>query len=327
MENADESPADRLEQALRDLEKRKNSAAELAVKMAPELERLAELHAKLEALPQKERREVLDAMGLKHVSAAPTPITPITPRVRPPEPETRVRGSSSGLAGMIKASRPIEIDWPFWKNMRTVKLWQACALITSLDPDSLKQSPQAWMAGPGAGPVFDERCFPNPNSRDRFSKALRLAANAVSYMDGPIFPKGTPRPGNNQDKDVSLNEVAAFFRSCEWPDIPEPIQSLVVPVQTPAPESYTAIKKEGYVLKKAALINKYSDEWRSIDADFNHASENGLSAAAKATGHGDWYESAVLEWADQRGKRTATEAKRAPNSVFDLSGTRHTPNG
>ena len=67
------SHADQLEQALENLEKNKKSAASIE----PQLERLAALNRKLAGLPQSERRKVLDAIGLKHVSAAPEPITPL----------------------------------------------------------------------------------------------------------------------------------------------------------------------------------------------------------------------------------------------------------
>lgn len=229
-----------------------------------------------------------------------------------------------GFPQLVAATSKPTIDWPFWKAMRTVKLWQACALIAGLDPDKLKQSPQAWMAGPGSGPVFDNKSFSSPDNKARFEKALRLAESAVSYMDGPIYPKGQPHPGNNKVKDVLLSEVVAFFVSCEWSDIPPPLSGVFQSKENP---EQPAIKKEGFVLKKAALIKKYVDEWPTIDADFNHASENGLASAAKATGHGDWYESAVLAWADQRGKRTKQEAKKVKNSVFNLPGTKHTLKG
>ncbi len=120
---------------------------------------------------------------------------------------------------------PVAIDWSFWRAMRTVKLWQACALVVNLDPDGLKHHAQGWMAGPGSGPVFDSRSFSSSHVKDRLDKALRLAETAVSYMNGPILPKGTPAPGSKQYMDVALSEVVAFFRSCEWPDIPEAIAS------------------------------------------------------------------------------------------------------
>ena len=58
---------------LENLEKNKKSVASIE----PQLERLAALNKKLAGLPQSERRQVLDAIGLKHISAAPEPITPL----------------------------------------------------------------------------------------------------------------------------------------------------------------------------------------------------------------------------------------------------------
>ena len=186
------------------------------------------------------------------------------------------------------------------------------------------------MAKPGAGPIFDDRSFPDLEAKERFSKALRLAENAVSYMDGPIYPQGTPRPGNNKEKDVLLSQVVAFFVGCEWAGIPEQLHATVqaaVPVAQLEPASYAPIKKDGYILKKAAMVKKYSDTWETIEADFNHASENGLTEAAKATGHGDWFELAALQWADQRAKRTEPIEQSAPNSIFNVPGKKHTIKG
>ena len=222
MKDEDKSPADLLDQALRDLETRKKAAADMAANMAPELERLDALQKKLDALPQSERRQVLDAMGLKHVSAAPKPITPLS-------------GRASSQSQPRTHDAPPDIDWQFWKNMRTVKLWQACALIVGLDPDTMRPHPQTWMAGPGAGPIFVSKSFSSADQKQRFDKALRLAMNAVSYMNGPIFPKGSPHPGNNGEKDVALTEVAAYMQSLEWPDIPEPLQTKTVARDTEMP--------------------------------------------------------------------------------------------
>lgn len=94
------------------------------------------------------------------------------------------------------------------------------------------------------------------------------------------------------------------------------------------PEPMPAIKKEGYVLKKAAAIKKYSSTWTTIESDLNHANDNGLTDAAKATKHGDWYENALLAWADQRGKRTEPmQQAGVVNSVFKLHGIKHTLKG
>lgn len=118
------------------------------------------------------------------------------------------------------------IDWHFWKAMRTVKLWQSCALVAGLDPDALKPHPQAWMAGPGSCPLFKAKSFPNQDMKAKFEKILRLAEPAVSYMTGPIFPKGQLHPGSAGTKEVLLSDVVAFFVSVHWPEIPEALQSL-----------------------------------------------------------------------------------------------------
>ena len=139
----------------------------------------------------------------------------------------------------------LSIDWAYWRNMRTVKLWQACALVLGLEPDRLKPHPQQWMAGAGAGRIFEDRNFPNLEIKERFGKALRLAENAVSYMDGPIYPQGIAHPGNKQEKDVLLSEVVAFFVACDWADIPELLQSIAQPAApvVEAPASETAEKR------------------------------------------------------------------------------------
>ena len=84
---------------------------------------------------------------------------------------------------------------------------------------------------------------------------------------------------------------------------------------------------KGWVMKKAALINKHIAQWPTINRDFQDASENDLSKAAKAPGHGEWFEAAALNWADQRGKRTKQDQQAPVNSVFNLAGTKHTTRG
>lgn len=105
-------------------------------------------------------------------------------------------------------------------------------------------------------------------------------------------------------------------------DLPAPVETVVV---TPASEPLNAIKKEGWICKKAALVKANATTWPTIEADFNHASENGLSSAAKAPGHGNCFETAALAWAKQRGKITEPNgAAPIVNSVFAMAGTVHT---
>ena len=79
----------------------------------------------------------------------------------------------------------------------------------------------------------------------------------------------------------------------------------------------------GWVMKKAALIEKHERQWSTIKRDFQDASENGLSKSAKAPGHGDWFEADALNWARQRGKLKEVANQPAPIQATTLSGLMH----
>jgi hypothetical protein len=320
-----------LEEALAELEARNAKAAALRAKQAPELIAAAvkrtALNARLAALPQAQRRQVLDAAGLNHETAAPEPITPVSGRNAPPP---RVP---------VAPVAPRAIDWAFWRNMHTVKLWQACALVVGVDPDQLKYSRNGWMAGPNAGPRFEDSSFPNLEAKERYGKAVRLAESAVSYMDGPIFPQGTPHPGNNKEKDVSLSEVVAFFVSCEWAAIPEKLQATsqtsrpvkAAPVATaPTTEQTNRTVEPKFSMKQAGLIAAHKHEWSTIERDLKDASENGLSAAK--AGPREWDEATALQWARAKGKlklnaRPVNDLANAVHSMTNLPGQKFTLKG
>lgn len=117
------SVADLLKQAINELDARKERAAELATNSRSERERTAELWKRIHSLPQHERRQVLDAAGLKHVSAAPPPIQPIAGR------------------GSFTPRRPdaIKPKWDEWRMLGVVLPWEAAALSINLDPRSVNQ--------------------------------------------------------------------------------------------------------------------------------------------------------------------------------------------
>lgn len=82
-----------------------------------------------------------------------------------------------------------------------------------------------------------------------------------------------------------------------------------------------------WVMKKAALIDKHAAQWATIRRDFQDASENGLSKAAKAHGHGEWFEAAALNWADQRGKLEKEKEQGPANLATVWTSTKHTIEG
>ena len=108
-------------------------------------------------------------------------------------------------------------------------------------------------------------------------------------------------------------------------DTSEPEARAPVPiVDTIVTKQYQPTKKEGILLKRKALVSKYRPTWPDIESDLNHASENGLSDAAKGINFGDWFESSALAWAEQRGKRTSKKPEPASNSMYDLLGKKIT---
>lgn len=113
-----------LEDALAAMEATNAQAAELKAEHAPELEaslaRLKVQAARLATLPQDQRRQVLDDAGLKNVSAAPKPVTPI-----------------QGLSRIEPLPQVPPPKWEKWRHMRDVELWEAVALSVNLEPDEL----------------------------------------------------------------------------------------------------------------------------------------------------------------------------------------------
>jgi hypothetical protein len=65
--------------------------------------------------------------------------------------------------------------------------------------------------------------------------------------------------------------------------------------------------QDQWILKKATLLKKHLHRWPTINRDFQDASENGLSAAAKAPIFGEWFESKALGWAEKKGKLLSSE--------------------
>jgi len=212
MKDEIKSPADLLEQALLDLENRKKAAADKSAEMAPELERLAALQAKLEALPQKERREVLDAMGLKHVSAAPPPITP-------------VRGT-----GRAPFRQPSPANWNKWKFIPKCELWKGVCLSLDIEPDEEKHGMRSWLQSRLGVPYG----FPAD-----FAERLQIAQANVS-TNGPIQPQNLYVGAlNNPHAEVLLSEVSAAAICWGW-TLPECMKALArsgEPVTTPKPSA------------------------------------------------------------------------------------------
>lgn len=270
MKDEDKSPADLLEQALRDLETRKKAAADMAANMAPELERLDALQKKLDALPQSERRQVLDAMGLKHVPAAPKPITPL-------------RGT-----GSAPSRQPLPANWNKWKLIPKCELWKAVCLTLDIEPNEEKHGMLSWLQSRRGVPYG----FP-----EEFADRLQIAQANVS-TNGPIHPQSLyVGVLKNPRAEVLLSEVAAASVRWGW-TLPEAMQSLATPAVTISIAEPTETKVErqdrrlkacidaGLKMDKAALL-RLPDGVGEI-ADKEGVTRQSFSADVKAALERKW---------------------------------------
>ncbi|MEI6195784.1 MAG: hypothetical protein WCS42_15800 [Verrucomicrobiota bacterium] len=157
---AGQSPDARLEKALQDLEADKKAAAEWAAEHAPELDRVKTLHARLAALPQRDRRAVLDAAGRTEVSAAPPPLE-------------RIRGGG-GVSIRPKQREGAAADWQTWGDMIQAQVWEAVALSLDLEPEKLPGLD--WRAIDGN--IFGD-------CPEEFRRRLKIACNAVDSLALP----------------------------------------------------------------------------------------------------------------------------------------------
>lgn len=242
--------ADRLEKALAELEARKKAAAEMAAKSAPHLERLTALHAQLQALPQSERREVLDAIGLHEVSAAPQPIT-------------RLRGG--GFVGRPAPQRQ-PARWALWLTIPRVELWQAVLLSLGIEPDDSLEAE-------ACGRVPDEPLSFNRLSREFFSR--REDCLRALSTEGPIRPQGSLYVGMLQSPrcPVLLAEVAAFLARI---GATVPIEMQATPAVTKTEEPNQSDSAE---MQPQGTEKRWTPELLTEMAAFRHA--NGTKAAAE----------------------------------------------
>lgn len=66
------------------------------------------------------------------------------------------------------------INWKFWGGLKDIKQWEACALSLNVNPDTMQHHPQAWMAGPGSGPIFTDASFPSETAKAEFDRRLQM---------------------------------------------------------------------------------------------------------------------------------------------------------
>jgi hypothetical protein len=112
-------------------------------------------------------------------------------------------------------------DWDHWLQLRTVKLWQACALSVCIEPNDLERGPSLglpdtwWRSKPPDGvPPFQDGSFPTPRDQDGFYKRLQIV---LSYIDDPSLPLSSHDQRDWIDYNVGLPEFARWaVRVARW---------------------------------------------------------------------------------------------------------------
>lgn len=216
-----------------------------------------------------------------------------------------------------------------WVKYDSLPIEQACFVLLGFEPIPLEVT--------NTKPIpYLERRLPSWERPQGFDDALAILKSSIEN-------------GNVQTEPSIVGQC--FTRKIQWPALiswakskrftipPElearielPTESLqshnhaaLAPEVTVAParDHLTLPTKEtdrGWVLKKAALIQKHQRQWPTINRDFQDSSENELSKAAKAPGHGNWFEADALNWARQRGKLSEKTAQQAQTPATPFSG-------
>jgi hypothetical protein len=144
------------------------------------------------------------------------PLTVVRASKAPPV-ITPLRGSGATIHVWETTTK--EPTWREWIHIPGVRLWQACALSLNIEPNSMKRSSTAWMAGPGRGPFFEDKSFPSADVKAEFE--LRLRVLLANLSNRAFFSPGilsTDTPGNHG---VALSEFAAWAVSVvKWSDLP-----------------------------------------------------------------------------------------------------------
>jgi hypothetical protein len=258
-----------------------NHAEEIAAKSATR----AALQAKLDALPQHERRQVLDAAGQKHVSAAPPPLSPVGGSYAPAKPKAP------------DVSKP---DWRFWTKIKAVKVWQAIVLSLDIDPDGMKHHPDAWMAGPGNGPIFEDRSFPSNAVKVEYGKRVRLLRSEITNPDYFYRHKIN---SNGALCEIYLRDFVKWAVTIDLGEMPPELVAMAqsnlqpaskpraAPIESKAPDKANA---QGNLRTIQATTTKRSDALTAVIAVATKSAQNPVDY------HSVWAALVVLAESDKR---------------------------
>lgn len=186
-------------------------------------------------------------------------------------------------------------------------------------------------------PVIAPASVAEHDDVDALFERIKEVERALNYWETRDDSKASDAEIKERKLNVFSTEKAALIEKKRLMrgDFTESYQAPQTTTPSPAPvvavSASGAVESDkagpvvrGWVMKKNALIAKHTHQWETIKRDFQDASENGLSDAAKAPEHGNWFESAALNWARQRGKLTE-DTQQGPATLSTVwTGKTHT---
>jgi hypothetical protein len=187
-------------------------------------------------------------------------------------------------------------NWEYWRDMPILTVYQGILLSCGLDPDR-------------------QDLVPGTDDIDGITKQLNDRVRLFgAYIEFGTFktlkpdPKGFFKATIHRDEFVSFAKLKGWQMPAEFAELAgsiEPTSAVQLASASPAK------------IKKKALIEKYRNQWPSVESDLAEASRNGLHVA-KAPENGYYKEEEALHWAKERGKYKEVNAATAPtNSIFN----------
>jgi hypothetical protein len=143
--------------------------------------------------------------------------------------------------------------------MKTVEVWQACALSLNIEPDSMKFSKHGWMAEPtNEGPFFEAESFPDLPTKNKFGQRLRLVRGYLS--DPRLFKLGAIVLGKPGHAQIRLSDFVKWALTVvELGDLPGPlVQSQRAHVAPASPAPLARAEAQEIAILDAIRATKFS---------------------------------------------------------------------
>ena len=156
----------------------------------------------------------------------------IPPNRKAPPPDRPLNVGASGIRfpSPIKTQAP---DWDFWRGMRKVLHWQACALSVGADPDTMgrRQHDSYW-----TDDAYHADQLPAAHAKIMTKRLRLLKANCY---DREVFTLSMAQYSTLNTGEVLLSEFAAWGLSLGWDDMPQELSAMAQGRATALPASAT----------------------------------------------------------------------------------------